>query len=98
MFGLFKWPDSSRTPANDYPDSNLKYKIGRPGEIAVVDEMIQGPYKPGRVHFRDSYWPASCHQEIVLGPGDLVRVVGIEGITLLVQPLGVFEPPHRQTL
>lgn len=77
----------------EYQDPNLKYTLGRPGEIGIVDEMIRGPYIPGRVHFRGSYWPARCDREVVIGPGEPVRIVGIHCITLLVQPVGVFEEP-----
>jgi membrane protein implicated in regulation of membrane protease activity len=53
---------------------------------AVVDEEIQ-PNCVGRVHFQATWWPARCPQEIILAPGQIVCVVGIENITLLVLPL-----------
>ena len=53
------------------------------GEAIVSDEIK--PDQKGRVSFRGSWWPARCEQEIVLLPGDMVEVVGIQDITLLVR-------------
>ena len=54
----------------------------------VVDEIvIQG--KAWRVRFASSYWPAKSVRPAVLMPGDRVRVVGLENITLLVDPNAV---------
>lgn len=56
--------------------------------IGVVDEAI-APQKPGRISFQSSYWPAKLYQfnaPIILLPEQAVKVVGIQGITLLVQP------------
>lgn len=51
----------------------------------VVDEIvIQG--KAWRVRFAASYWPAKSIRPAVLLPGDRVRVVGLDNITLLVDP------------
>lgn len=90
MFGLFKL-FSPESQGKDYSDPNLKYLIGRPGETGIVDEIILAPNRKGRVHFRGSYWPAYCDREMVLNPGEVVRVVGIDGITLIVEPIGWFD-------
>jgi membrane protein implicated in regulation of membrane protease activity len=51
----------------------------------VVDEIvIQG--KAWRVRFASSYWPAKSVRPAELMPGDRVRVVGLDNITLLVDP------------
>ncbi|MEG3879590.1 NfeD family protein [Microcoleus sp. herbarium7] len=54
-------------------------------EKAIVDEEIR-PNECGRVHFQNSWWPAKCDLEITFQKGELVRVVGIDNITLIVGP------------
>lgn len=54
--------------------------------IATVDCAIY-PQNRGRVYFRGSWWFAKCDRELVFVPGDRVQVIGVEEITLLVQPL-----------
>ena len=54
----------------------------------IVEKAITRD-RPGRVKFKNSYWPARLHQpdsptEIL--PGQLVKVIGREGITLLILP------------
>ncbi|UNU25940.1 NfeD family protein [Microcoleus vaginatus] len=53
-------------------------------EKAIVDEEIR-PNESGRVRFQNSWWPAKCDLEITFEPGDVVRVVGIDNITLIVE-------------
>jgi hypothetical protein len=52
---------------------------------AIVDEAI-APGQAGRVRFRGSYWSARCDQAIALQAGEVVDVVGLERITLKVEP------------
>jgi membrane protein implicated in regulation of membrane protease activity len=52
-------------------------------EKAIVDEAIR-PQESGRVRFQNSWWPAKCEQEMTFQPGDVVRVIGIDNITLIV--------------
>ena len=53
-------------------------------EKAIVDEEIR-PNECGRVRFQNSWWPAKCDRNLTFGPGDVVRVVGIDNITLIVE-------------
>jgi membrane protein implicated in regulation of membrane protease activity len=53
-------------------------------EKAIVEEEIR-PNQPGRVRFQSSWWPAKCVREITLQPGEVVRVVSLENITLIVE-------------
>ena len=53
-------------------------------ETAIVEEEIR-PEQSGRVRFQSSWWPAKCDGEITLKPGAVVRVVGLDNITLIVE-------------
>lgn len=55
-----------------------------PFEKAIVEEEIR-PQESGRVRFQSSWWPAKCEGEITLKPGEVVRVVGLDNITLIVE-------------
>ncbi|PSB45895.1 hypothetical protein C7B67_20915 [filamentous cyanobacterium Phorm 6] len=55
-----------------------------PLKKAIVEEEIR-PQESGRVRFQSSWWPAKCELDITLKPGDVVRVVGIDNITLIVE-------------
>ncbi|MFB2894959.1 NfeD family protein [Aerosakkonemataceae cyanobacterium BLCC-F50] len=63
----------------------LNSSFSYPEEEAIVDVAIY-PYKRGRVYFRGSWWFAQCERKIILLPGQMVHVVGINNITLLVEP------------
>jgi len=52
------------------------------GETAVVTDRIR-PELPGRVHFRGTSWKAVAYLES-MDPGDTVRVVSREGLSLVV--------------
>ena len=68
------------TPRSPLP-ANLGYYSGQ----AIVEQMIQ-PDKPGRVRFKSSRWFARCDQPVNISPHELVDVIGIQNITLLVEP------------
>jgi membrane protein implicated in regulation of membrane protease activity len=53
-------------------------------EKAIVDEEIR-PNESGRVRFQNSWWPAKSDLDMTFEPGDVVRVVGIDNITLIVE-------------
>lgn len=64
--------------------------FARPGVGQVVQVISSG--QRGRVKFRASFWPAKFYSEASAGkqllPLEQVTVVGIDGITLLVMPVG----------
>lgn len=53
-------------------------------ERAIVEEEIK-PNQSGSVRFQSSWWPAKCVREITLQPGEVVRVVRLDNITLIVE-------------
>ncbi|MGJ3247759.1 MAG: NfeD family protein [Elainellaceae cyanobacterium] len=53
---------------------------------AIVEDTIS-PGREGRVHYQGSWWPARCFAELTLYPSTLVKVVGRQNITLLVEPV-----------
>lgn len=55
-----------------------------PEQKAIVEEEIR-PGESGRVRFQSSWWPATSNQEITFKPGDAVRVIAIENVTLIVE-------------
>ncbi|HEY9808950.1 MAG TPA: NfeD family protein [Halomicronema sp.] len=67
----------------------VREELGEQEQIGIVDEAIIGPNTKGRVRFQGTWWPAHCEHEIVLEPGQKVRVVGMNRITLIVEPLWI---------
>jgi len=57
------------------------------GEATVIDTISPG--RKGGVKFRGTWWSARCPQAIALDPGTFVRVVGRQGIALLVEPVSL---------
>jgi NfeD-like C-terminal, partner-binding len=53
-------------------------------EKAIVEEEIR-PGESGRVKFQSSWWPATSDQEITFKPGEAVRVLVIDNVTLIVE-------------
>jgi membrane protein implicated in regulation of membrane protease activity len=53
-------------------------------ERAIVEEEIR-PQQSGRVRFQSTWWPAKCDRQITFKPGDVVRVVRLDNITLIVE-------------
>jgi membrane protein implicated in regulation of membrane protease activity len=51
---------------------------------AVVEEEIR-PGQSGRVRFQSTWWPAKCDRDITLKPGEVVRVLALENMTLIVE-------------
>lgn len=75
MWNLFS--NLQEKSENTVPDRNL----------GIVDQPIQ-PGKVGRVKHRATFWPARCLQEVTLLAGQPVQIREMNGITLLVEPVG----------
>lgn len=57
--------------------------------LGIVEEAI-APNQRGRVKFDGTYWPARFFEancQTTVCPQSLVAIVGIQGITILVDPL-----------
>lgn len=52
---------------------------------AIVERAIE-PQRTGRVKYKASWWAARCLEDIVIPVGEAVNIVGVQGITLLVEP------------
>ena len=87
MFNPFKLYNAVKPKYRKRRNYYLRHLLGKPGEEAIVEEIIEGPYKSGRVKFRGSWWPAKCERSLTLNPGQRVLVKGIHNITLLVEPV-----------
>ena len=64
--------------------SHLPPKASTQDKKAIVEEEIR-PGESGRVRFQSSWWPAMSDQEITFKPGDAVRVIAIDNVTLIVE-------------
>ncbi len=54
-------------------------------EEGVIEAIIY-PTKLWQVEFRGSYWTAEANYPFSFALGDIVRVVGLNGIYLLIEP------------
>jgi membrane protein implicated in regulation of membrane protease activity len=63
--------------------TGINYEIN--GE-AIVDEIVHAGDR-FRVKFQGSYWFARAKSFLLILPGDSVRVVGRQNITLLVEKI-----------
>lgn len=68
----------------DTASSHRSPKEIAPDEKAIVEEEIR-PGEPGRVRFQSTWWPATSDQDMTFKPGDTVRVVAVENVTLIVE-------------
>lgn len=81
---------SSRSPSRQR--SSLKIPPGSMNDFqglqaeAIVDEPIY-PHQVGRVRYQASWWYARCPWNVAIYAGDVVRVIGRDNLTLLVEPL-----------
>ncbi len=86
MFNLIHNSNSSKLGYSRKSLKNLPRTFNELTGQATVDQLIQAG-KMGRVRFQGSWWYAQCQQDTTLVPGQVVRVVGRDNITLLVEPV-----------
>ncbi|MBD3882738.1 tetratricopeptide repeat protein [Phormidium tenue FACHB-886] len=75
--------DSRSSPGR--PSSTTAPQLGYLKGQAIVEQAIS-PDHPGRVRFKGSRWFARCDHSMTILPGELVDVIGVQKITLLVEP------------
>ena len=73
-----------KVAVGDVETAHLAPKAIAKDEKAIVEEEIR-PGESGRVRFQSSWWPAISDQEITFKPGDAVRVLAIDNVTLIVE-------------
>ncbi len=77
-------PKRSKSTISENPHSlsqHLSHSLGQ----AIVEQTLH-PGRSGRVKFKASWWSARCLEEVTIPVGEWVDVVGVQGITLLVEP------------
>ncbi|NJK76222.1 MAG: hypothetical protein HC786_14915 [Richelia sp. CSU_2_1] len=77
--------ETARTAVEELPATT--HRTSHPiaqDEKAIVEEEIR-PGESGRVRYQSSWWPAKSDREITFRPGEAVRVVAIDNITLIVE-------------
>jgi membrane-bound serine protease (ClpP class) len=60
--------------------------IGREGMIGEMGEAVQAVRPDGIVRVRDALWRAHTNRATPIGDGEAVRVIGIQGTVLEVEP------------
>ena len=80
-----------KPPANPARSSTAKTPSPTPSQLglfkgqAIVEQPIS-PDRSGRVRFKASRWFARCDQPLTIASGEVVDVIGVQNITLLVEP------------
>ncbi len=70
--------------------------IGREWMIGSLGEVIEAVDPDGVVSVRSARWRARTNRATPVGAGEQVRVVGIDGVTLEVEPLEGAARDHRE--
>ncbi|MEC4985726.1 MAG: NfeD family protein [Oscillatoria sp. PMC 1068.18] len=83
---MFKQIKSLLLPTQNNQTSHRLIDSTSNSNEAKVELTIVGFYQAGRVYYKGSWWPARCVQEATLVPGQVCYVVGMNNITLLVDP------------
>ena len=86
-------PNSNLTPFR-HPTKGFSSGSESWGGQALVDRPILAG-KVGRVKFRNSWWSARSEQTVNIAEGEVVDVVGLEGITLWVEPAFLLKPSRQ---
>lgn len=71
----------------------FRVRTGVEGLIGERAEAIEPCEPRGRVRLRNEIWSAVCEQGAATG--ETVRVTGVEGLTVTVEPLGDGESQRR---
>jgi membrane-bound serine protease (ClpP class) len=66
--------------------------VGRESMVGETGEATVGLHPEGMVRVREALWRARTNRATPIGGGDRVRVVGVEGLVLLVEPVAPDEP------
>jgi membrane protein implicated in regulation of membrane protease activity len=53
-------------------------------EFGIISEVVEQCCE-WRVEYRSSYWTAHSQQPVEFNPGDVVRVIGRDNITLIIE-------------
>lgn len=85
VFQAFQSVEAQNLVARSSKQSMPHSSWGHQNRQAIVQQTIQ-PNQRGRVRYWGSDWFARCHQDIFISPGEIVDIVGVENITLLVEP------------
>ncbi|NEQ32408.1 MAG: hypothetical protein F6K04_15635 [Leptolyngbya sp. SIO4C5] len=98
LFGLFGWllttqtssandlEEKTQIPTVDQSDFDELHPLYPNQDRAAVIANEIRPGQIGRVKYQASWWKARCEQNIFLPSETAVRVVGRQGLTLLVEP------------
>jgi membrane-bound serine protease (ClpP class) len=70
--------------------------IGRSSMIGELGEAVADVQPDGVVRVRDALWPAFANRSTPIATGDVVRVIGIEGMRLEVEPEEGGARDHRE--
>jgi membrane-bound serine protease (ClpP class) len=62
--------------------------IGRESVVGEVGQATADLHPDGMVRVRDALWRARTNRATPIAAGDAVRVVGVEGLVLQVEPAG----------
>jgi membrane protein implicated in regulation of membrane protease activity len=66
-------------------------------DLATVSDTIR-PYQPGQIYYQGTWWTAKCYQNTVLVPDTVVRVIGLQNITCIVEPVAMPLDNRHQSL
>lgn len=70
--------------------------IGRSSMVGEVGEAVADVRPDGVVRIREALWPAFANRSTPIAAGDVVRVVGIDGTRLEVEPEAGGARDHRE--
>lgn len=75
------------------------FSQAEPSPFRQTAQVIQqiGPNQLGQIRFQATYWRASfarSNQEAIAKPETMVRVIGRDGLTLIVVPIEMHDTEH----